>query len=107
MGYAYQFSCSKCDYHSDTVYLGRGMLVETELIVGACEVCQELSSIPNNKSVANCGLCRAKKSVTPAKYRESEQQVNPWKPESNRIYQCPKCKEFSIPTPIREYALWD
>ena len=107
MGEVYKFSCIKCNYCSDEVYLGQGMSMGPELILGVCAVCKDLSSISINGRIDDCCLCQSKRSVTPVNHKEMKKRVGLFKFERNNIYECPKCKEFSLPIPEIPEALWD
>ncbi len=50
MGIAYKLSCHRCGYESDLLYLGQGMAMLPEQIVGTCTCCDNLTTISINES---------------------------------------------------------
>ena len=63
MGIAYKLSCHRCGYESDLLYLGQGMAMLPEQIVGTCTCCDNLTTISINESYGVCSLCGAKDRV--------------------------------------------
>ena len=69
MGIAYKLSCHRCGYESDLLYLGQGMAMLPEQIVGTCTCCDNLTTISINESYGVCSLCGAKDRVIFTSYQ--------------------------------------
>lgn len=77
MGIAYKLSCHRCGYESDLLYLGQGMAMLPEQIVGTCTCCDNLTTISINESYGVCSLCGAKDRVIFTSYQHEARPRNP------------------------------
>ncbi|SJE67062.1 IS600 ORF2 [Shigella sonnei] len=96
MGIAYKLSCHRCGYESDLLYLGQGMAMLPEQIVGTCTCCDNLTTISINESYGVCSLCGAKDRVIFTSYQHEARPRNPCYLERSFKYQCPRCHAFSM-----------
>ncbi|EGA7230752.1 hypothetical protein EUB51_22885, partial [Shigella flexneri] len=99
MGIAYKLSCHRCGYESDLLYLGQGMAMLPEQIVGTCTCCDNLTTISINESYGVCSLCGAKDRVIFTSYQHEARPRNPCYLERSFKYQCPRCHAFSMEPP--------
>ncbi len=107
MGIAYKLSCHRCGYESDLLYLGQGMAMLPEQIVGTCTCCDNLTTISINESYGVCSLCGAKDRVIFTSYQHEAKPRNPCYLERSFKYQCPRCHAFSMEPPDLPEMLWD
>mgnify|MGYP000901138138 CR=1 FL=1 len=94
MGYACKVHCSECGYESNDLYLGRGVLSESEFIIGTCSKCNQITEALEGTTNSNCKLCKSKRSVT---FTSFLTESNKDSDESSNVcisYQCPDCKEL-------------
>lgn len=107
MGAAYTLRCSRCDYESGLLYLGVGMMMNSENIVGTCTSCDQLTTISVDEGLGNCELCLAKERVVFTSYQNQARPSNPSYTYRVIKYQCPSCHAFSLELPDTPDILWD
>lgn len=107
MGESYKLSCPQCGYASKMVHLGQGMAMDTELILGTCNSCKELTHLPIDKNNGDCSFCRSESKVTPTNHKEAKKRVGFLSYKKTKFYECPSCSHFSLDIPEIPEESWD
>lgn len=96
MGVIYVLKCSGCAYASKELYLGRGMDMGPEHIIGSCMSCNRLTTIDIAKDAGNCDLCSAKRTVVFTSFFVRPRPTNSQYNYRLTSYQCPVCHLFGM-----------